>query len=87
MVAYVSGALVYDVRRLEDPFRSGICSGFIEGVFIVAALFVRANEPRHDWRLEEKYLMSLVIDCPRNLHRTGRNMSLKRMKVRKVPIC
>src|SRR6516162_9812897 len=23
---------------------------------------MRANEPRHDWRLEEKYLMSLVID-------------------------
>jgi hypothetical protein len=23
---------------------------------------MRANEPRHDWRLDEKYLMSLVID-------------------------
>jgi hypothetical protein len=23
---------------------------------------MRANEPRHDWRLGEKYLMSLVID-------------------------
>ena len=33
-------ALVYDVSRLEDPFRSGIYSGFIEGVFIVAAPFV-----------------------------------------------
>jgi len=39
-VAYVSGALVYDVSRLEDPFRSGICSEFIEGVFIVAAPFI-----------------------------------------------
>jgi hypothetical protein len=39
-VACVSGALVYDVSRLEeDPFRSGICSGF-EGVFIVAASFI-----------------------------------------------
>jgi hypothetical protein len=40
LVACVSGALVYDVSRLEDPFRSGICSGFIEGVFIVAASFI-----------------------------------------------
>jgi hypothetical protein len=39
-VACVSGALVYDVSRLESPFRSGICSGFIEGVFIVAAPFI-----------------------------------------------
>ena len=40
LVACVSGALVYDVSRLESPFRSGICSGFIEGVFIVAAPFI-----------------------------------------------
>jgi hypothetical protein len=40
LVACVSGALVYDVSRLEDPFRSGICSEFIEGVFIVAAPFI-----------------------------------------------
>ena len=40
MVACVSGVLVYDVSRLEDPFRSGICSEFAEGVFIVAAPFV-----------------------------------------------
>ena len=39
-VACVSGVLVYDVSRLEDPFRSGICSEFAEGVFIVAAPFV-----------------------------------------------
>jgi hypothetical protein len=39
-VACVSGALVYDVSRLKDPFRSGICSGFIEGLFIVAAPFI-----------------------------------------------
>ena len=38
LVAYVSGALVYDVSRLEDPFRSGICSGFIEGMLVRGTL-------------------------------------------------
>ena len=39
LVACVSGVLVYDVSRLEDPFRSGICFEFAGSVLQRHPLF------------------------------------------------
>lgn len=46
----VAAALVLGTAAKSEPIRLA-CEGAM-----------RANEPRHDWRLGEKYLMSLVID-------------------------
>jgi hypothetical protein len=46
----VAAALVLGTAANSEPIRLA-CEGAM-----------RANEPRHDWRLGEKYLMSLVID-------------------------
>jgi hypothetical protein len=46
----IIAALVFGTAASSEPIRLA-CEGAM-----------RANEPQHDWRLGEKYLMSLVID-------------------------